>query len=382
MTTIIKNAGILTQKQNALKSEHHDIIIKNSRIQGFDTDTRNSKNNIIDMNGQLLLPLFFNIHCHLGESLYHIYRDKWTLSEYLEYTSGIVNKMSRTEQDVFWKQSADFTIKKLLETGTGGFCSARSASVAKEHNICTMSGYPLMISEKLKKYHDAGFKGYAEYFRQNNSESCSVGIFLHSLYKADNELIQLASECFHYNADFITVHISEDDETRKAETALFRKSPVSVLNEFGLLTDRTVLVHGGMLSDEELSLIQEKNAVIAVCPISNIFLNTKIININKLEKYKIRWCLATDGLATGRTFSIIEQAKTLKKHFPLISYEKIFQSVTAVPAQVFNRSIYTGTIKKGVEASFIAIRDCPDCPVETVIEKFFSGELPWEVIRI
>lgn len=382
MTTIIKNSRILVRKQNVLELQHHDIIIKNSKVEGFDVNIKGSNNNVIDMNGQVLLPLFFNIHCHLGESMYQIEGNDWTLSKYLEYTSNIINKMNLTEQDSTWNQSAEFTVKKLLETGTGGFCAARSASVAKKYNICTMSGYPLMISKKLKKYYTAGFDGYFEYFNQNHSPSCSVGIFLHSLYKSNIELLELASECFHYSADFITVHISEDITTRNLEIKKFNKLPIMVLDELGLLTDRTILVHGGYLSDYELSLIQKKNTVIAVCPVSNIFLNTKIININELERYNIRWCLATDGFATGRTFSIIEQAKELKKQFPLIPYEKIFQSATTVPAQIFNRNIYSGIIEKGVESSFIVVHDSSDYLLETVLEKLFSDKLSWEVVRI
>ncbi|MDE6424715.1 MAG: amidohydrolase family protein [Ruminococcus sp.] len=382
MTTIIKNAKILIEKHNMLKLENHDIIIKNSRIEGLDTNIKEYQDNIIDINGQILLPLFFNIHCHLGESLYKINGKNWNLSKYLKYTSNIVNKMNKIEQNRAWNDSAEFTVKKLLETGTGGFCAARSADIAKKYNICTMAGYPLMLSKKLEEYRNAGIEGYAKYFNQKKSPFCSVGIFLHSLYKANNELLQLASQCFDYNADFITVHISEDVETRKLEIERFKKLPVFTLNEFGLLTDRTILIHCGLLSDEELSLIKEKNAVIAVCPISNIFLNTKIIDINNLEKYNIRWCIATDGLATGKTFSIIEQAMKLKEQFSLISYEKIFRAITTVPAKIFNRDIYSGLIEKNVESSFIVVHNCADYSIQIVLEKLFSGELSWEIIRI
>ena len=48
-----------------------------------------------------------------------------------------------------------------------------------------MAGYPIMNSAKLKKFRLAGIDGFQNYLLANQSETCSVGIFLHSLYKND-----------------------------------------------------------------------------------------------------------------------------------------------------------------------------------------------------
>ena len=379
MATVIRHAAIPVRTLQGIAWETHDIRIENSIIQGFDGEIQPG-DSVMDGTGQILFPPFFNIHCHLGESLYQIEGNDWTISKYLAHTSEIQNSMNPEERDRYWMQSAEVTIRELIKNGTGGFCAARSAEIAQRYHLCTMAGYPLMLSKKLKAFHAAGLSGYMTYYHQHVSQSCAVGIFLHSLYMADEALLRLTSDCFQYHADFITVHISEDMETRRMEQRKFGKPPVFVLEEYGLLKENTILVHGGYLSEEELLLIQKRNAVIAVCPISNVFLNTRMPDIAVLKKYHIRWCLATDGLATGRTFSMAAQAAKLKEYFPFLKNEEILESMTVIPAQIFRKKSYSGEIRTGTKAAFIAVQGNAEEPPEVILEAFFSDKALWSVI--
>lgn len=360
--------------------EMHNIYIQNHQVIAFDLDTQ--ADSCTDLKGKLLIPQFFNIHCHLGESLYNVDGSEWTISRYLNYTDNIIKRMSEEDRNVIWKDSAQKTISLLIEHGIGVFCAARSAEIAKANHVCTMSGYPLMLSPKLRRYYLDGLAGFQKYRNDNDSIDCSIGIFLHSVYKADKQLLDLAKDCLDQQAEFITVHVSEDQETRMREIGRFHELPIIVLHNFGLLNDQTIIVHGGYLSDEELSLIHKVNACIAVCPISNQFLQTKCVDIYELEKRNIVWCLATDGLATGRTFSMIKQAKELKKMFPKISNTRILESMTVFPAGLYHRDIYTGRIEKGVQASFLLLDGFDIDHIEYGLERLFSGKMKWEAIWV
>ena len=115
----------------------------------------------------------------------------------------------------------------------------------------------------------------------------------------------------------------------------------------------TILVHCGCTTKQELELIAKREATIAICPISNIFLNTSILDIKYLEQLGINWCIATDGLATGRSFSLIKQAISLKKIYPFLTYERLFEHITETPAKLYNRKHYTGRIEVGTNADFL-----------------------------
>jgi len=380
MPTYLKNAKILSEKGNAFCIEEHDILIRNHKIAAFDVFEHGTE--IIDLKGKLLIPQFFNIHSHLGESLYSIEGNCWNIGKYLDYTSGITNSKTDSENEKIWSESADKSIKLMQEAACCGFCAARSALKAKAADMLSMSGYPLMLSDKLKKFYVSGIDGFLKHCSLFRTAECSAGVFLHSVYKSNQELLKLAGECMQNNAEFISVHISEDAETRQMEERLFKKEPVFVLNECGLLRDASILVHGSLLSEQELNLVAAKKAAIAICPVSSRFLNSHTANPHKLNKKGIKWCIGSDGLATGRTFSLIEQIKVFKKEFPEISNVQLLKSVTQVPASLFKRAVYTGLVETGVKASFITINFDNSGDMEQSLGNFLLGNTEYDTLSL
>lgn len=380
MVSLIKNAKIFEKNRNGYEICIHDIICIDGIVAGKDIPCIPQR--IIDAEGKIVLPQLFNIHCHLGESLYRIEEGDWTITKYLDYTSKIIQKQSKEEVDKQWSQSADIAVEKMVMSGTIGFCAGRSAEIAKRYHLCTMAGYPLMFSSKLENYYLDGLGGYIRYYDEYTSDMCSVGVLLHSLYMSDKSLLALTQKCTSLNADFLAVHVSEDMETRAKEIKTFGEEPIFLLDKMGLLGEKTILVHCGYISDNELELVAKRNAIIAVCPISNRFLNTKMVNICHLEKHSVRWCIATDGYATGRSFSLFDQVFEFKRKWPQITNARILDSITLLPAGIFQRPIYKGCIEKGVISSFIIVQDENGCKAEECLEKLFCGHLSWEAVRL
>ena len=178
---------------------------------------------------------------------------------------------------------------------------------------------------------------------------------------------------------FITCHISEDEWSRKKEYEAFGSSPIDVLQNYNILNDKTVLVHGGYLTSGELVKIKESGAIIAICPLSNIFLHNKIADVIQLENMEIPWSVGTDGLATGRTFSLLTQCATLKKLMPHITYEKMLYNITERPAKLYNRKIFTGRIEQGTIATFIGIQ-YNEKSLKKMLTMLFEGELQHHVL--
>lgn len=380
METNLVNGNILIKKDGEYFIEQHNLLIHNHRIVEFDT-TR-AVVHTIDMRGKLIICSFFNIHCHLGESLFgNIDGDDWTLGKYLNYTQKYNDSRLKSEQQTEWNKSAKYTIEENISNGISGICAARSAEISEQYGINNMAGYPLMKSEKLKLYTEAGLNGFLLYKNKFKSEACNVGVFFHSLYANDREILEVANQCIRQGAEFISIHVSEDEETRQMEDLMYGKEAVYVLDDMGLINEKTILVHCGYTSNDALKVVSERGATIAICPISNIFLNTKMPNMYDLEKMNIKWCLGTDGLGTGRSFSLIEQAKMLKKYYGSISDIKILQSITEIPAGVYNRKHYSGIIEKGRISEFVVI-DEQRTDVDAVIKDLLEGNLGWKMMRI
>lgn len=335
-----------------------------------------------DMRGKCILPSFFNIHSHLGESLYYdlISGDSWTIGKYLSYTEKLNSNMNKLERDELWNKSAIISANEMMKEGTVGFCAARSAGIASEFGLLTMSGYPIMNSVKLNDFKVDGLRKFKAYYNEFNSGTCSVGIFLHSVYANDEESLSLVANCMDEGAEYITVHVSEDFESYLLEKKMYGISAVEVLDKYGLLNRRTVLVHCGFCSDEDFDLIKERGAMVCVCPISNHFLNTKMPDLYMLERKGIPWCIASDGLSTGRTFSLFEQIKEAKRVYPLISYDRYFDSITYTPGAFFPKASYDGTLHTGVNSSVVVV-DYDTDDFDALISNLIYGNIGYQFMQ-
>lgn len=326
-----------------------------------------------DWPGYVFVPPFCNLHAHLGESVFrNIDGNDWSLKKYLNYTNERNEEISKEEQQLIWEQSADATIDEMSRHGIALFCAGRSAEPAKRHGKLTMAGYPIMNNEKIIEYKEKGIQGFDHYISEYQNDRISIGVFLHSLYANDLSSLKLAKECMDNGSEFITIHISEDKESRQNELKLYGESPLRVLNQSGLLTEKTILIHCGYADTEDIEMIADAGATIVICPVSNHFLNTKMPDVQLLEKKHIRWCVATDGWATGRTLSLIEQAQCLHKQFPDVSSEKLFDHITYIPGSLFHRGLYTGKIEKNVENKFLRVSYGGDS-AEELIDMIMSG---------
>lgn len=371
MVTILNNCFMLLPDGDDYTLKKSSVIGKDGYIAAIVEDEPNIIDaEIVDLDGKIIIPTFFNMHCHLGENMFSQLSEKyWSIEKYLAYTSKYNDSLSLEAQEALWRESAVSALKNLERNGISGICAGRSADVAETFNFNNMSGYPIMNARKLKKFKDLGINGFKEYMQRYKSNKCSVGVLLHSLYENDYDSIKLVYDCLEAGAEFFSVHVAEDESTALREKKTFGASAVTVLDNFGLLTNKTILVHCGFVSLTDWEKVVISGATVAVCPISNEFLNTKMPDLHLLDSYGIPWFLSTDGLGTGKTFSLFEQAKCLKRNFPDISYSKIFKSFTTLPAQMFNRDCYTGKISVGAKAEFLVI------PAYSLNEKEFFCSL-------
>lgn len=370
-------AKCLTEKQGRLQIIPLEIKCLDFKIREINEE----QNKNVTCDG-VIIPSFFNMHSHLGESVFrNIDGNDWSISKYLEYTERHNAELSEEQKTTSWLESARYSAEEMQAHGTVGFCAARSAEIAAVYNMLTMSGYPIMNSHKLINYKKAGVKGFQSYWDENKVNANMIGIFLHSVYANDNDSFELARKCMDAGAEFITVHISEDIATTELEKQAHGMSAVAVLNKYGLLSSKTILVHCGYCSDEDLSVVKKSGSTISVCPISNIFLNTKMIDLYKLENLAIPWCIATDGLGTGRTFSLLRQIDAARRQYPNISLDKYWNSITRVPGMIFHNNLYTGDIEVGTNSTFLRTEYDSD-DVNELLKGLVEGKIGYSPIKV
>ena len=121
----------------------------------------------------VLIPAFFNMHSHLGESTFrNINGNDWTISKYLEYTERYNESLSKEQKASSWIESANFSAKEMRCKGTIGFCAARSVEIANTFDMLTLSGYPIMTRYSRRSRHSAASVNAG--LRRRNAMSAAI----------------------------------------------------------------------------------------------------------------------------------------------------------------------------------------------------------------
>jgi len=282
--------------------------------------------------GRVMFPAFVNLHVHLGENQFKGIRgDNWSLMKYIRHTERANACLTSPERERLWQQSAAEVLHDLMSLGVCGLCAARASSSERALGFKVLSGYPVMRTVKLAGFLNAGLAGYLKYRERYESGKCKVGVFLHSLYANDGAALELVSRCLDVGAEFVTVHVAEDEESEAMERRMYGRSAIAELDARGLLTEKTILVHGGYVTENDWEKIASRHSSLVVCPISNRFLGTRIPDVKKVSELGVKWYVGTDGLATGRSLSLIDQVRELKSVFGDLEDKDIFRAVTSWP---------------------------------------------------
>jgi guanine deaminase len=176
---------------------------------------------------------------------------------------------------------------------------------------------------------------------------------------------QLLTECgvlARQTGALLQTHLSENLAECQAVHERFKKDYVSVYNQFGLLTSKSILGHGIHLSQSEVQQLSDSRSIVAHCPTANSFLRSGTMRLSHLQDNRVRIALGSD-IGAGYEISMVrvaramlEAAATLGDDFPTAA--EAFFAITQGNADLLGWSD-TGRIHPGALADLVLIE--PNC---------------------
>ncbi len=226
------------------------------------------------------------------------------------------------------------------------------------------------------------------------------GVAIHSPYSVHPVLVQKALEVVRKERLPLTAHFMESLAERqwldnaKGEFKEFfdkflqQQKPVSSAKEFLESFDgvSTLFAHAIKASDEEYETMKRNAHTIAHCPISNRLLGNGALELEKIEKIGVKWCLATDGLSSNYNLDLWEEMKAalfMHTDLPLLELaKKLIAAATVNGANAL--SLPKGEITKGKDADMIVLQlegePTPELELHMIlhryeiIDRFIMGE--------
>lgn len=156
---------------------------------------------------------------------------------------------------------------------------------------------------------------------------------------------------------YVHTHISENRKEVLWVHELFADAEYAdVYDRYGLLGERSILAHGVHLTAEELDLLHRRNARIAHCPNSNLFLGSGLFELHRVLDHGVLVGLGTD-IGAGTTpsmFTAMSDAyKVQQVQGVSLNPIELWYLGTLGGARALSLDAETGSLEKGKSADFL-----------------------------
>ena len=327
----------------------------------------------------ILSPGFINCHCHL--ELSHM---KGLISEHtglVKFVLTIVQQRHFPEEEIL--QAIEKAEDEMLRNGivaTGDICNNTLTLTQKTkgrlyyHNFIETSGFnPTIARERFER--SAGF--FKLYGSNYSIPVESNSIVPHAPYSVAHELWEMIVN-FPGN-HLLTIHnqetIGEDEWFRvkqgefsdlykqlNIDSSFFKSTGKSSLQSYlpkFLRNQSVIMVHNVYTSEEDILFSQSPSVNCQLtwcfCPNANQYITGKLPDIDLFIKHSCDIVLGTDSLASNHHLSILEEMKTIKKHFPHIEIKEMLKWATSNGAKALEMDQLLGSFEKGKRPGIVLI---------------------------
>ncbi len=350
MKTIIKNATLLSETGYG-KGKWH-VTVENKRIASITKELPDTKGaEIIDAKGNLLIPGFYNAHCHAAMTLFRGYGEDLPLQRWLEerifpaedrlnyQNVTVATRLAIAEMlkggivsfsDMYMFEDA--VAEVVLETGIKANLSRALVSFSPDANIATDT-----------RFTEA--KALVEKYQNCDDERLKVDFSLHAEYTNVPHYIEQVGEYTAANGLRMHLHLSETEKEHNECIARHGKTPTKLFYDLGVLNTPTLAAHCVWVSDEDIAQMAEKGVSAVHNPVSNLKLGSGVMPLNKMLSAGVNVCLGTDGVASNNRLDILREMQTAA-----ILHKGVLLDPTATTASQMPRmATRNGAIAQGRE---------------------------------
>ncbi len=292
-----------------------NVVVKDKRIEYIGKELPDiAPDRVIEGNGNLLMPAFYNTHCHSAMTLFRGYGDDLPLQRWLNekifpaedkltcesvYIGSMLAIAEMIKNGVVSFSDMYFfldeTAKAVEKTGIKANLSRSIVSFEKNAVFSKDS----RIIESLDVYHR--WHGKAD-------GRIKIDMSLHAEYSN-------VSKCFDY-VGLLTKQLGTGFQIHASETAaehdecMERRrglTPIAFMEEHGIFENPVTAAHCVWVSDEDIEIMAKHGVSVAHNPVSNLKLGSGIMPYKKMHDAGVNITLGTDGAASNNRLSILRE---------------------------------------------------------------------------
>jgi 5-methylthioadenosine/S-adenosylhomocysteine deaminase len=190
----------------------------------------------------------------------------------------------------------------------------------------------------------------------------TVAVEPHSPYLCAPELLAEAEAISAANNVPLIIHVAETRSETETIQSTYGKTPVAHLADAGLLSPRLVACHCVVLTDDDISLLRQKNVKVSHNPESNMKLAAGVAPVPKLLDAGVCVGLGTDGCTSNNNMDMLAEMDTAAKIHKVncldptvMDARRVLRMATIDGARVLGLDERTGSLEKGKKADLIVV---------------------------
>ena len=318
----------------------------------------------------IICPGFINTHCHL--ELSHMRSQVSEKTGMMGFIKEILSKRSAfTEQEI--QDAIADADSEMIKNGI-----VAVGDISNNNDTFNQKAKSSIFYHTFIEVFDFNPDKAAEIFASalnlgNQLKQLSSSIVPHAPYSVSEKLFRLIAEEAVKKNSIISIHNQES----LAESELFISHSGPMFEAFSKtginmelipktgvnslrttipklpLTQKTLLVHNTFTTKEDIrwlnspdSRLPTPNLFWCTCPNANMYIENKLPNYNIFIEENACVTIGTDSLASNWSLSILDELKTIVKHYPQIPLQTLLTWGTKNGAEFLGLN-QLGTIEKG-----------------------------------
>ena len=315
MITLLKNATLLPEY--GFEGRLVNVVVKDRNIAEITEKMPQIKaDSVVDCKGNLLMPGFYNAHCHAAMTLFRGYGEDLPLQRWLQ--ERIFPAEDRlTHESVL--AASRFAIAEMLRCGIVSFSdmymfedavaeAVLESGIKANLSRCIVSFDPkadmsrdfrlLESLELVDKYHNA------------DHERLKIDLSLHAEYTNVPHACEYVGRVAKDRGLLTQLHLSETEKEHSECIQRHGKTPTRFFADLGVFDEPTSAAHCVWVTDEDISILAQKGVTAVHNPISNLKLGSGVMPIRKMLDAGVNVAFGTDGVASNNRLDLLRDYQT------------------------------------------------------------------------
>ena len=354
------------------------VLIANEQGQIETITTRKDAGEDVQQLEGVLSPGLVNCHCHLELShMRGLIPEKTGL---VDFVFKVVNERHCPDEEI--QDAIALAEDEMLNNGivaVGDICNNTLTVAQKEkqrlayYNFIEVSGWlPAVAQTRFER----SFQSYQSFEKiQHPGSKIQQSLSPHAPYSVSNELWQRMFP--HFENKTVTIHNQEtafEDalfkngsgdfmrmyEMMQLDTSFFTPTGKSSLQSVfaNLRAARQVLlVHNTFTAAEDLWFVNQQPAIVnwCICINANQYIEEALPPVEMFRKNNCRIVVGTDSLASNHSLSVLDELKTITRHFPSVPLKELLQWATLNGAKALQMDTTLGSFEKGKQPGVVLL---------------------------